>query len=188
MKHLQLVLALCSSMAFAAPPPVAPTPVAATAQKARTVRATDLRDLPTGEGKLVEVIPANVDVVVVERRGGWYRVRISQREGWMRLTAVRFATATPDASGSFTAPLAFLRSGRSGAQTGTVTTGVRGLSETDLANSTPDTAAVDALEARAVPQAEAEAHASELGLVAAKVPFIKAPKKDGGKDDDEGGE
>ena len=53
--------------------------------------------------------------------------------------------------------------GSSGAQ---VTTGVRGLSETDLANSVPDPEAVDALDAYAVAPDDAKQHARTLGLKA----------------------
>ena len=153
-------------------------------QKGRIVRATDLRELPSAGSALVEVVPANTEVAVLERQGGWYRVALPSRDGWVRLTAVRFATATPSSSGGLSASLGFLKSGRSAVQTGTVTTGVRGLSETDLANSVPDPEAVDALDAYAVAADDATQHARSLGLKATEVQFIKAPPKDkdGGKD------
>jgi len=167
---------------------------AGAAQKGRIVRATDLRDLPVSDGKLIEVVPANTEVAVLERKGGWYRVSLPKHDGWIRLTAVRFATATPSSGGGLTASLGFLRSGRSAVQTGTVTTGVRGLSETDLANSVPDPEAVDALDALVVGTEDAQQHARALGLKATEVKFIKPPdkEKDGkGKkpkdDDDEDG-
>ena len=155
--------------------------------KARTVRATDLRDHPASEGKLLEVVPANSDLLVRERRGGWYHVVRGEQDGWVRLTAVRFATTTPSSSGGITAPLAFLRSGRSAVQTGTVTTGVRGLSEVDLANATPNPSAVSALDPHAVTPEDARAFAARIGLVATAVEFVKVHKKDKdhkGKDDD----
>jgi hypothetical protein len=184
----------------AAPTGAATTATAPAKQSGRIVRATDLRDLPSAAAKLLEVVPANTDVTVLERQGGWYRVSSASREGWVRLTAVRFATATPSSGGGLTASLGFLKSGRSAVQSGTVTTGVRGLSETDLANSVPDPDAVDRLDALAVAPEDAQQHARALGLSAVEVPFIKAPKegdkpakKDGkGKkqkdeDDEEGG-
>lgn len=158
--------------------------VAGAAQKARVVRTTDLRAQPSSDSALLEVVAAQTEVAVLERQGGWYRVALLSRDGWMRLTAVRFASATPAASGGLTASLGFLKSGRSAVQTGTVTTGVRGLSETDLANSVPDPEAVDALDGLAVSGDDAAHHARELGLKAKEIPFIKAPAKDdeGGKD------
>lgn len=158
--------------------------VAGAAQKARVVRTTDLRAQPSSDSALLEVVAAQTEVAVLERQGGWYRVALPSRDGWMRLTAVRFASATPAASGGLTASLGFLKSGRSAVQTGTVTTGVRGLSETDLANSVPDPEAVDALDGLAVSGDDAAHHARELGLKAKEIPFIKAPAKDdeGGKD------
>lgn len=190
-----LLASLLSLLAFAAQGAPTPTSTSATGiQKGRVVRVTDLRDLPASDGKLLEVLQANVEVAVAERQGGWYKVRIGNRQGWVRLTAVRFATATPSSpqSGGLTASLGFLKSGRSAVQTGTVTTGVRGLSETDLANSTPDPEAVDALDQLAVAPDDARQHAQALGLGATKVDFIKAPQADkkggkkskGGKDKD----
>jgi hypothetical protein len=151
---------------------------AGAAQKGRIVRTTDLRDLPTSGSTLIEVVPANTEIAVLERQGGWYRVALPSREGWVRLTAVRFATATPSSSGGLTASLGFLKSGRSAVQTGTVTTGVRGLSEADLASSVPDPEAVDALDALAAAPDDARQHARALGLKATEVPFIKAQPKD----------
>ena len=131
------------------------------------------------------------EFIQLEFRGG-----LSGRAAWElephgALTAVRFATATPSSGGGLTASLGFLRSGRSAVQTGTVTTGVRGLSETDLANSVPDPAAVDALDALVVGTEDAQQHARSLGLKATEVKFIKPPdkEKDGkgkkSKDDDD---
>lgn len=188
------LVAIVASAAFAGTPAgttsgasagAAAGTTAGVAQKGRIVRTTDLRDLPTTGSTLIEVVPANTEVAVLERQGGWYRVALPSREGWVRLTAVRFATATPSSSsGGLTASLGFLKSGRSAVQTGTVTTGVRGLSETDLANSVPDPAAVDALDALAVTPDDARQHARGLGLKATEVPFIKAEpsEKDERKD------
>lgn len=194
-----LCLVACLALPVAAAPataagakPAAGAPASA-AQKGRVVRATDLRDKPDSTGKLLEVVPANTEVSVVERQGGWYKVALPSRDGWVRLTAVRFATATPAASGGLTSSLAFLKSGRSAVQTGTVTTGVRGLSETDLQNSVPAPEAVDALDALVVAPDDARQHAKSLGLKPVEVEFIKPPepdkesKKKKGKDDEEDG-
>lgn len=165
---------LALAMAGAVGAASAPTTVG---QTGRTVRTTDLRADATSASAMVKVIAANTEVVVHERRGGWYRIDAGTERGWIRLTAVRFATATPSSSGGLSSSLGFLRSGRSAAQGGTVTTGVRGLSETDLANSTPDEDAVDALDALAVGADDARSNAAANGLNATKVDFVKLPKK-----------
>lgn len=189
MNRKALTLCLVAAVAFAAEagPAAAPKPAAKAdaAQKGRIVRATDLRDQPASAGTLLEVVPANTEVAVLERQGGWYRVALPARDGWVRLTAIRFATATPSSSGGLTASLDFLKSGRSAVQTGTVTTGVRGLSETDLQNSVPDPEAVDRLDALVVAQDDARQHAQALGLKPVEVEFIKPPA-DGNKKDKKG--
>ena len=175
-----LVLLACATAQGAnAPPASAPT-----GQVARVSRAADLRDAPSNDGKLVRVLKAETSVTVFERRGGWYHVRVDQGDGWLRLTSVRFTVATTDqSSGGLSTPLRFLQSGRSAVTSGTVTTGVRGLSEEDLANAVPNPGAVDALDAVAVSADEARRYAAELRLVPATVAYIKPPK---GKDKDGG--
>ena len=175
------LFAVTAAVALAATPaPSAPT---GPAQTGRSVRTTDLRATASATATLVEVVPANAELQVFERQGGWYRVKHAGKDGWVRLTAVRFASATPSSgSGGLTASLGFLRSGRSAAQTGTVTTGVRGLSETDLQNAVPDEAAVDRLDGLAVPKADAESQARDLGLRATTVEFLKPVKDDDDKD------
>jgi uncharacterized protein YgiM (DUF1202 family) len=163
-----------------AAPATAPAPaVAATAQTARVARTTDLRDRPANDGAMLRVVPANTAVEVAERQGGWYKVSIAGQAGWMRLSAVRFgaASASSGAQGG-SSTLGFLQSGRSAVTKGSVTTGVRGLSEEGLQRAEPNHAAVAALDGLAVTGDDARRYAGELPLAAASVAYVSAPEKD----------
>lgn len=199
LKASSLALVFLAGLATAAPAPtpapkaVANAPAAApAAQSGRVARTTDLRDKPANDGAMLRVVPANTAIAVGERKGGWYRVTVEGAEGWMRLSAVRFGTpGAGDAAKGGSSALTFLQSGRSAVTTGTVTTGVRGLSEEGLSKAEPDRAAVAALDALAVTADDARGYAGELPTAAISVEYVKVPdKKDAkrkNKDKDEGG-
>lgn len=178
-KLVPISIVFLAGVSLAAP---APAPVAATstpAQTARVARTTDLRDKPANDGAMLRVVPANTAVEVAERQGGWYKVAVEGQAGWMRLSAVRFGATTAGAGpqGGSSA-LGFLQSGRSAVTKGSVTTGVRGLSEEGLQRAEPNHAAVAALDGLAVTGDDARKHAGELPLLAANVAYVSAPEKD----------
>ena len=170
-----------TSPAVPAPKPAVSGPVAATTQPGRVARTTDLRDKPANDGAMLRVVPANTAIEIAERQGGWYRVSVDGAAGWMRLSAVRFgAPGAGNAASGGSSTLRFLQSGRSAVTSGTVTTGVRGLSEEGLSKAQPNYAAVAALDAIAVSADEARGYAGELPVAAVKVEYVKPPEK---KDD-----
>jgi uncharacterized protein YgiM (DUF1202 family) len=169
MKFRSIVLAALAAVvidAAAAPP---------TSQPARVARAADLRDAPTADSKVLLAIPADTAVSVQARSGGWYKVRTDGGEGWVRLSAIRFATASGDSRGGLSAPLRILQTGRAAVTTGTVTTGVRGLTEAELQAATADPAAVAQLDRWAVGPTDAEAFAKQANLQASAVAELPAP-------------
>lgn len=168
-----------------APTPVAAPPPPAT-QPGRVARTTDLRDKPGNDGAMLQVVQANTVVEVAERQGGWYKVTVGGVAGWMRLSAIRFGTPVAS-SGGGSATLGFLQSGRSAVTSGTVTTGVRGLSEEGLAKAEPNYTAVASLDALAVTGDDARLYASEAPAVAVKVDYVAAPEKEKKKKGKSGG-
>lgn len=176
LKNLSMIASLFAAAVFAAPPPVPVVP--ASVQSGRVARTTDLREQPANDGAMLRAVPANTVVEVAGRQGGWYKVTVEGQAGWMRLSAVRFGTASAGATaGQGSSPLGFLQSGRSAVTKGSVTTGVRGLSEEGLERAQPNHAAVAALDALAVPGDDARKFASELPLAAASVAYIDPPEK-----------
>jgi uncharacterized protein YgiM (DUF1202 family) len=181
-----LAFVLLAGAVAAAPAPTAPAaapaataaPAPAATQSGRVARTTDLRDKPANDGAMLRVVPANTVVEVAARQGGWYRVTVDGVQGWMRLSAVRFGAAVAaTGAGGGASPLAFLQSGRSAVTTGSVTTGVRGLSEEGLQKAEPNHAAVAALDALAVSTEDARRYAAELPVAAISVDYVKPPDK-----------
>jgi hypothetical protein len=198
-KAIALSLAFAAGISFAAPAvtttapkpaPKAPVVAPPATQPGRVARTTDLRDKPANDGAMLRVVPANAAIEVAERQGGWYRVSVEGTAGWMRLSAVRFgAPVAVNAAGGGSSTLRFLQSGRSAVTSGTVTTGVRGLSEEGLSKAEPDYTAVAALDALAVSGDDARSFAGDLPLAAVKVEYVKPPdkKEDKKKSKDQGG-
>lgn len=198
LKAATFAFAVAAGIVSAAPAPAQPAPTATApavaapaAQPGRVARTTDLRDKPANDGAMLRVVPANTEVQVAERQGGWYKVTVDGAPGWMRLSAIRFGAPVASGSGSSgSSTMRFLQSGRSAVTSGTVTTGVRGLSEEGLSKAEPNHAAVASLDALAVSGDDARGYAGELPVAAVKVEYVKVPDKDKkkkGKDKDEGG-
>lgn len=123
-------------------------------------QATELRAKPFTDGQLLKQLPAGTEVSVLQREGGWYEIKAPE-QGWVPMWRVRF----PAGSGGGGA-IAAIQSGRAAATRSTATTGVRGLSEEELARATPDPAAVVALEQLAVPPDQARVFALQGKLQA----------------------
>jgi len=137
---------------------------AAAVSTAQTVVAGNLTSGPASDASVVAAVPNATGVSIIERRGGWYHVRLaSGQDGWLPMTSIRFdsgSTGTAqntDWSGLF-------QSGRSGASGTTATTGVRGLNTGDIANAKPDIQAVQSLDQWQAKPAQAKDFAAEIPL------------------------
>lgn len=56
---------------------------------AELIRAQSLLDAPNSDAAALVRLPAKTPVEVLQRRGGWTRVKAEGREGWVRVLAVR---------------------------------------------------------------------------------------------------
>ncbi len=75
-------------------------PVPAWASPASLIRAQPLLAAPDGLAAEVAPLAANAAVEVLERRGGWSRVRADGKEGWLRVLALRETRSTLPAAGN----------------------------------------------------------------------------------------
>lgn len=177
-----ILFTFLAGIAAAAPANTVPAPAPAAqppaVQPGRVARTTDLRDKPANDGAMLKVVQANTVVEVAERQGGWYKVTVDGASGWMRISAIRFGTTVASSGGGGGSALSFLQSGRSAVTSGTVTTGVRGLSEETLQKAEPNYTAVAALDSIAVTGDDARGYAGELPTTAVKVDYVAAPDKD----------
>ena len=141
---------------------IASTPVwsaeTGTARKTSELKKTPFRDAPT-----VGALAAGDTVLILEKRGGWYRVKRGKHGGWVRMLSIRRGQArTTVAAGDAVA----LASGRAGTGRVVASTGIRGLSEEELRLARYDEAAVRALEAYAISRTDALQFAQRGGLTA----------------------
>ena len=142
-------------------------------EQAFTNRATDLKDAAAAEARTLKGLPDNTEVKVLQRSGGWTRVDAGGQQGWVRVFHLRFpATASADSSsgGALSGLGSALGFGRQRSQTTTIaTTGIRGLSQEDLKNASPDAAELQKMQSFRADNAAAERFAREGKLAATAV-------------------
>jgi hypothetical protein len=132
-------------------------------QTGTVTRQADLRSTPFADARTLQVLRQGTSVEVLKRSGGWYQVKVPNADGWIRMWLLRFSSD----AGASARDVELIKSGRAGSTYTTATTGVRGLSEEELANAQPDPAAVQFLEQLAVAPADARAFAQQGSLQAA---------------------
>lgn len=155
----------------------------ASAESARTVRATDLQAQSQSDAATLATLPENTRVNVLRRSGAWSEIRTANGQtGWVRMLSLRFDDAAPSGAGSGGAanPVGalsnLLSSGRASG-TATVTTGVRGLTAEELQNAQANPAEVQKLQRFAVQKDSAHAFARRSNLSPVRVDYLPEPAR-----------
>ncbi len=119
----------------------------ADARPGLTVHETVLRSDPAGNASEVATLPAETELSVFERLGGWYRVQADAGAGWLRLASLRFPSPELGAADSGVDLLlnSMRTSTYAGSSSGT-TTGVRGLDASDIDNASASEEQLEKLE------------------------------------------
>lgn len=149
------------------------TPVAA-AETGVLIRADVLRDKPFIDAAKVDKLAANAPVTIAARQGGWVQVDASGKSGWVRMLNVRLAGGGSGGGSGLLAASSVYRTGSSGTQ---VTTGVKGLGESDISAASPNAGQLAMLNAQRVQPAAASEQASQNGLKTNQVEYLQAGKK-----------
>jgi hypothetical protein len=161
---LILILAACPAMA-------------APQESALIIRAGDLMAQPFIDAAKVAPVSANQSAVILERRGGWVKVQINDKVGWLRTLNLRLAPGAGATAGrpstSLLRSAGLLRTGSSGK---TVTTGVKGLDDENIRNAAIDPEQLAKLDALAVPESAARDVAARKKLVENKLDYLKPGK------------
>ena len=144
------------------------------AESGVVIRADVLRDKPFIDAAEVQKVAANAPVSIAARQGGWIQVDAGGTTGWLRTLNVRLAGGGSTGSSGLLAASSAFRTGSSGTQ---VTTGVKGLGESDLNAATPNAAQLAMLNAQAVTPADASEQAMRNGLKTNQVDYLKGGKK-----------
>lgn len=149
-------------------------------EAAVTRRAVELRQAPADQGAVVAALPAQAPVTrLQERRGPWVQVRTAEgATGWVHLFDIGPAAAPGEGSGAGGAlrGLSGLFGGSRPTQAGS-TAGIRGLDAQDIANATPNPAAVRQMEGLRQGEGEARAFADRAALRPVDVEPLPAPAR-----------
>lgn len=149
-------------------------PAAQAAETGYTLKATDVKEKPFLDAGTLVNLPEKTVVEIVTRQGGWMQIRTADaRQGWVRMLSVRLGK--PDQKGQSGGNLLSalgLGSRPRPATTSTVTTGVRGFSEEDLANAKPDAGELEKMKSYAATNEEATKLAASGQVSARAVAFF----------------
>jgi len=150
-------------------------------EQAFTNRSTELKDRGDASAATLRTLPADTEVRVLARGGGWTRVEAGGQQGWVRVFHLRFpavAQAGTDSSGGLSSITSALGFGRQRTQQATIaTTGIRGLSQEDLKNASPDEAELRRMHSFRADQASAERFAREAKLAAQNVDYSEGGRR-----------
>jgi hypothetical protein len=121
-------------------------PLLAQAEPATLLRASELKAQPASDAATVTQLAVDAALDAGERSGGWVRVKTAAgAEGWVKMLALKYGGSGAAKRGDtgLTQAINVARTGASGTQ---VTTGVRGLDETDIQTARANPAELKKLE------------------------------------------
>ncbi len=151
-------------------------------EQAFTNRATELKDGAAAGAATIASLPENTPLKVLARGGEWTRVEANGKTGWVRVFHLRFPAvveSSPSSGGLGSLGAALGLGGSKNREATLASTGIRGLSEEDLKNASPDEQALRRLQSFRADRAAAErfAHAAKLAAV-----HVDAPAAEGAKE------
>jgi hypothetical protein len=154
-------------------------PAAYAVESGYTLKPTELMDKPFLDAALVVTLPEKTQVEIVTRQGAWMQVRTKDKQqGWVRMLSVRLGS--PDqkspGGGNLLSAIGIANRPRS-TTTATVTTGVRGFSEEDLAKAAPNAAELAKMKAFAATAADAQQLAAQGKLEPRQIAYFDADGK-----------
>jgi hypothetical protein len=149
-------------------------PTAYAAETGYTLRATEVKDKPFLDAEIVVTLPEKAVVEIVTRQGAWMQIKTKEvKSGWVRMLSVRLGSPDqkPQTSGNLLSAIGIGNRPRT-SSTSTVTTGVRGFSEEDLANAKPNPAEVEKMKGYSVTPEVASEFAKSGQLAAQQVAYF----------------
>jgi len=175
--NMQAGLVIAFAMAFGAAAQAQPQGEAVIIK-----RESQLRDAPGDSARSLAPLPVQTSVTrLTERQGAWIKVRTADgTSGWVHMFDITSATAPSGgaAGGALRSLSSFFNKGSAQAPSSTVSTstvGIRGLGAEDLANATPNLAAVAQADANRVSAAQARQFASGASLNSRQVEPLPTP-------------
>jgi hypothetical protein len=148
---------------------------AVAAESALTVRATELKKEPYVDAETVATLPDQARVEILRRQGGWTQIKAqgAAAQGWVRMLSLRLGDGSARKGDSgIGALLSVARSGSSGT---TVATGVRGLSEEDLKNASPNPDELKKMEKLAATSQDVRKFSGSASLGSHQLDYLPVP-------------
>jgi hypothetical protein len=131
-------------------------PSAYAAETGYTLKATEVKDKPFLDANTLTTLPEKTTVEILTRQGAWMQIKTADvKQGWIRMLSVRLGSPDQKPQGGGNLLSSLIGSRPRPATTSTVTTGVRGFSEEDLANAKPNAAEVEKMKGYAATLEEA---------------------------------
>ena len=153
-------------------------PAAYAAEKGYTLKPTELKDKPFLDAVTVFTLPEKTQVEIITRQGAWMQIRTTdKRLGWVRMLSVRLGSPEQKPQGGNLLSKIAIRNRPRPTTTATVTTGVRGFSEEDLAQAAPNAAELAKMKGFAANAAEAQQLAAQGKLEPRQIAYFDADGK-----------
>ena len=149
-------------------------------ESATTVRATEMKAKPFTDAETVANLEQGSKVEVLARKASWMQVKADDSSGWVKMLSLRFSGGDKNKSGDSGLGALFNVASKGGSG-GTVTTGVRGLSEENLKNAKANPKALETMQGFAADKKAAKQFAKSGGLREQDVDYVDEAGKGGKK-------
>jgi len=143
-------------------------------------RDANLYDKPFRDSTVIAELPTATAITILKRQGGWYQIKATEKQGWVRLTRVRLnrknnnqPESDNETESGVGALLTGLTTGRGKSSQDTTATAVKGLGEEELRNAEPDEDALNSLDSFAVDSSES----GDSGLQTRSVDYLPTENK-----------
>ena len=147
-------------------------PVWAAQQSGTAIKTSEIRTEPFSDAKVLAILAAGENVIILKKQGGWLRVKSAKGSGWVRMLSISKTGATKSGKAD---GLLGLASGRAGTGKVVASTGIRGLSEEDLKAAQFNGQELQLAESFASTPTEAQKFAKQGQLTAQRFDYLPAP-------------
>ncbi len=134
-------------------------------------RDSEIKAGPYRDAQTVGALSKGDKVEVLARRGGWYQVKSSKGDGWVRMLSIRRGEVRKRKIEA--GELVGLASGRAGTGKVVATTGIRGLTEEELKKAEYNESEIKKVESFMITAAEAQKFAAAENLAAQNVEYLR---------------
>ncbi len=140
------------------------------AQSGSMMKDDELKSEPFRDAKTLKALKAGETISMISKDGGWYKIKVGNSSGWVRMLSVRIGAAKQSASAA--TGLLALSSGRAATGKVVATTGIRGLNEEELKAASFNARELQLSESYAIKKDDAKKFAAQGKLVARPFDYL----------------